>query len=141
MTSECPTFNSPVLSQHESKNWQKNIEPSFTKIQLNQKNSIAFNVLRLKYDFEIIFRLTNPTFERFFILIGTHFDSFVHTYTLFGKDLKRKEAPYLKRETTITQLLVSIRTHVLGEILPLAFGPTQKYHLTPRHAPKPSNLI
>ena len=80
-------------------------------------------------------------FWKILILIGTHFDSFVHTYTLFGKDLKRKEAPYFKRETTITQLLVSIRTHVLGEILPLAFGPTQKYHLTPRHAPKPSNLI
>ena len=44
MPSQCPTFNSPVLSQHESKNWQKNIEPGFTRITLNQKKSIAFNV-------------------------------------------------------------------------------------------------
>ena len=65
MPSECPTFNSPVLSQHESKNWQKNIEPSFTRIKLNQKKSIAFNVAQFKYDFEIIFRLSNYTLERF----------------------------------------------------------------------------
>lgn len=65
MPSECPTFSSPVLSQHESKNWQKNIEPSFTRIKLNQKKSIAFNVAQFKYDFEITFRLTNYTFERF----------------------------------------------------------------------------
>ena len=65
MPSRCPTFNSLVPSQHESKNWQKNIEPSFTRIKLNQKKSIAFNVAQFKYDFEIIFRLTNYTFERF----------------------------------------------------------------------------
>jgi hypothetical protein len=65
MPSQCPTFNSPVLSQHESKNCQKNIEPSFTKMKLNQKKSIAFNVAQFKYDFEIIFRLINYTFERF----------------------------------------------------------------------------
>ena len=48
MPLECPTFNSPVLSQRESKNWQKNIEPSFTRIKLNQKKSIAFNVAQFK---------------------------------------------------------------------------------------------
>ena len=74
-------------------------------------------------------------------LIKSYFDSSVHTYTLFGKDLKRKVALYFKREIFNFPLLVSIKTHVLGEILPLAFGPTQKYHLTPRHAPKLSNLI
>ena len=62
-------------------------------------------------------------------LIKSCFDSSVHTYTLFGKDLKRKVARNLKRERILTLVLVSIRTHVLGEILPLAFGPTQKYHL------------
>ena len=80
-------------------------------------------------------------FREISILIKSCFDSSVHTYTLFGKDLKRKVALYLKREIIIFPLLVSIKTHVLGEILPLAFGPTQKYHLTPRHAPKLSNLI
>ena len=44
MPSECPTFNSPVLSQHESKNWQKNIEPSFTRIKLNQKNLLRLTL-------------------------------------------------------------------------------------------------
>ena len=65
MPSECPTFNSPVLSQHESKNWQKNIEPSFTRINSNQKISIAFNVAQFKYNFEIIFRPKDYIFERF----------------------------------------------------------------------------
>ena len=65
MPSECPTFNSPVLSQHESKNWQKNIEPSLARIKLNQKKYIAFNVAQFKYDFEIIFRPSNYNFERF----------------------------------------------------------------------------
>ena len=65
MPSECPTFKSPVLSQHESKNWQKNIEPSFTRTKLNQKKSTTFNVAQFKYNFEIIFRQTNYTFERF----------------------------------------------------------------------------
>ena len=69
-------------------------------------------------------------------LIKSCFDSSVHTYTLFGKDLKRKVALYFKREIFNFPLLVSIKTHVLGEILPLAFGPTQKYHLTPRTRPQ-----
>lgn len=65
MPSLCPTFNSPVPSQHESKNWQKNIEPSFTRIKLNQKKSIAFNIKQFKYNFEIVFRLKDYNFERF----------------------------------------------------------------------------
>ena len=65
MHSQCPTFKSPVQSQDESKNRQKNIEPSFTRIDLNRKKSIAFNITEFKYDFEIIFCFKDYIFERF----------------------------------------------------------------------------
>ena len=61
-----------------------------------------------------------------------------YTYTLFGKEIKRKVVRYLPKENLLSSVLDPLAGHTFGEILPLAFGPTQKYHLTPRHAPNSS---
>ena len=64
--------------------------------------------------------------------------SAVPTYTLFGKEIKRKVVRYHPNENLLSSVLDYLAGHTFGEILPLAFGPTQKYHLTPRHAPNSS---